>query len=555
MIWKHICSRFAQKGQKMLNTEQGRYTAACYCRLSKDDLQDGTSVSIETQKKVLEDYCQSNGFRVFDYYCDDGFTGTNFQRPDFQRMMNDVHDGVVNMVVVKDLSRLGRNYIETGKLIEETFPESGVRFIAIGDDVDTNRENLDLDLMLPMKNIFNQYYPADCSRKTRQAFKTKAMRGEFIGTNAPYGYRKSAEDKHVLEIDEATAPIVREIFEMTAYKGYGYNKIARELSKRKILTPTAYRCQREGKAYEKDPYDWNLTSVRRILENSEYLGCVVNGRKKKLSFKSKRVVSVAKDKWIVADNTHEPIISQQLWDDAHRRLGSRKRTGKTGKVNIFAGLVKCDKCGYALTIANTKASKHYFSCSTYKRKGKEACTVHYLKYDDLYQIVLADIQEKLCLIHCNEEAFAQRLQSELGSMSGQKAQLARKELQEIEKRLHGIDEKFDKMYEDRLEGLLPDRKFREMAEKSENEREELTARLDELKVQLDVQETLDDNILQFMNAVRKYTDVQELDRELLNRLIDKIVVGNKVKTASGYTQKITIYYRFIGDLDGVDLSK
>lgn len=148
---------------------------------------------------------------------------------------------------------------------------------------------------------------------------------------------------------------------LQAYKGYGYNKIARELSKRKILTSTAYRCQREGKAYEKDPYDWNLTSVRRILENSEYLGCVVNGRKKKLSFKNKRVISVAEDKWIVADNTHEPIISQRLWDDAHRRLGSRKRTGKTGSANIFAGLVKCDKCGYALTIANTKASKHYFS--------------------------------------------------------------------------------------------------------------------------------------------------------------------------------------------------
>ena len=223
------------------------------------------------------------------------------------------------------------------RFIEETFPESGVRFIAIGDDVDTNRENLDLFLMLPMKNIFNQYYPADCSRKTRQAFKTKALSGEFIGTNAPYSYRKSTEDNHILEIDEVTAPIVREIFEMTAYKGYGYKKIARELSKRKILTQTTYHCQREGKAYEKDPYDWNLTSVRRILENSEYLGCVVNGRKKKLSFKSKRVISVAQDKWIVADNTHEPIISQRLWNDAHRRLGSHKRTSKTGSVNIFAG--------------------------------------------------------------------------------------------------------------------------------------------------------------------------------------------------------------------------
>lgn len=541
---------------KTVITEQSGYTVACYCRLSKDDdIKDGTSISIETQKKLLEDYCNSRGFTIYDFYCDDGFTGTNFHRPDFERMMNDVHNGNVNAVLVKDLSRLGRNYIETGKLIEETFPEIGVRFIAIGDDVDTGNDNVDFNLMMPIKNVFNQYYPADVSRKTRQAFKTKAMRGEFIGTNAPYGYRKSAEDKHVLLIDEATAPIVREMFEMVAYKGYGYNKIARELSKRQILTPTAYRCLREGKAFEKDPYDWNLVSVRRILENREYLGCIVNGKKKKLSFKSKKVIPIAEDKWIIANDTHEPIISQRLWDDAHRRLGSRKRESKTGSVNIFAGLVKCDKCGYALTLANNKAGKRYLSCSTYKRKGKEACTVHYLQYDDLYQIVLADIQEKLGLIKGNEEIFAQRLQSELGNMNGQKAQLVQKEIQELEKQLQKLDEKFDQMYEDRLNGLLPDNKFREMADKSESEREKLTARLDVLKQELDTQTVIDDNISRFMETVIKYTDITELDRELLNRLIDKIVVGNKVKTDHGYTQTITIHYRFIGDLEGVDLSK
>lgn len=385
--------------------------------------------------------------------------------------------------------------------------------------------------------------------------KTKALRGEFIGTNAPYGYRKSAEDKHVLLIDEATAPIVREMFEMVAYKGYGYNKIARELSKRQILTPTAYRCLREGKAYEKDPYDWNLVSVRRILENREYLGCIVNGKKKKLSFKSKKVIPIAEDKWIIANDTHEPIISHKLWDDAHRRLGTRKRESKTGIINMFAGLVKCDKCGYALTLANTKAGKRYLSCSTYKRKGKESCTVHYLKYDDLYQIVLDDIRDKLKLIKGSEEIFARRLQSELDGMNGQKTPLLQREMQELEKQLQKLDEKFDKMYDDRLEGLLSDRKFREMAEKSEIARDKLTARLDELKIQLNTQAVVEDNISRFLDVVRKYTDVQELDSELLNHLIDKIVVGNKIKSDHGYTQKITIQYRFIGDLESVDLSK
>lgn len=430
-----------------------------------------------------------------------------------------------------------------------------MRFIAIGDDVDTDRENLDLDLMLPMKNIFNQYYPVDCSRKTRQAFRTKAMRGEFLGTNAPYGYQKSAGDKHVLEIDPVTAPIVVEIFEMVAYKGYGYNKIARELSKRKILTPTAYRCKNEGKSYDKDPYDWNLTSVRRILENTEYLGCIVNGKKKKMSFKSKKVLYTPPEKWIVSYNTHIPIITEKLWNDAHSHLDSRKRTSKTGEINIFAGLLKCGCCGYALTIANTKAGKKYYSCSTYKRKGKEACTVHYLKLDDLYQIVLNDIQENLKKANINREEFAEMLRSEFGNAEMNAVTNAENEAQEIEKKLKSLDEKFDRMYEDRLSGLLPERKFRELAEKSEAEREKLTARLDEIKNQLESQETAEDNISQFMEIAKKYTDIQKLDAEILNRLIDKIVVGNKVKTPDGYTQNITIYYRFVGDLNTKNFSK
>ena len=220
---------------------QQRVTAGCQEMMSRM----GRVFPLKRRKKVLEDYCKANGYTVYDFYCDDGFTGTNFDRPSFKRMMSDVQNGIVNMVVVKDLSRLGRNYIEVGKYIEDVFPEKGIRFVAIGDDVDSERENLDLDLMLPLKNIFNQYYPADCSRKTRQAFITKAKRGEFIGSQAPYGYRKTSEDKHVLEIDEETAPTVRWIFEMAAYHGYGYNRIARTLSERKVITPAALQAKKK----------------------------------------------------------------------------------------------------------------------------------------------------------------------------------------------------------------------------------------------------------------------------------------------------------------------
>lgn len=516
---------------------------------------DSTSVSIETQRKLLEDYCQSHGLTIHDFYCDDGYTGTNFNRPNFRRMMNDVHNNVVNVIVVKDLSRLGRDYIGVGKLIEEIFPENGVRFIAIGDGIDTNNSNADYDFVTPMKNVFNQCYPADVSRKTRQSLRAKAVRGEFIGTNAPYGYRKSSEDKHVLVIDEVTAPIVREIFEMVAYRGYGYNKVARVLSDRKILTPTAYRYQNDGKTYDKDQFDWNLVSVRRILENSEYLGRIVNGKKQKLSFKSKKVVSVDESKWIVVKDTHEPIITERLWDDAHARLDCRKRGSITGGVNIFAGLVKCDRCGYALTLGNNKAGKHYLSCSTYKRKGKDACTLHFIQYDDLYRLVLADIQSKLSLLRTNEEFFARKLQVELGNTSTYKMQSLRKEADEVKKRLQLLDKKFDQMYEDKLSGLLPERKFREMTKNSEAEHQQLTEKLAGLESQIAVQETVDDSISQFMDIIRKYADIKTLDSELLNRLIDKIVVGNKVKSEKGYTQRITIYYRFVGDLGSVDLSK
>ncbi len=539
----------------MINNEHSKYTAACYCRLSRDDVQDGTSVSIETQKKILDDYCKSNDFNVFDFYCDDGFTGTNFERPNFKRMMSDLNNGAVNMVVVKDLSRLGRNYIETGKLIEETFPENGVRFIAVGDDVDTERENLDLDLMLPMKNIFNQYYPADCSRKTRQAFKTKALRGEFIGSTAPYGYKKSVDDKHVLEIDKSTAPTIKWIFEMVAYHGYGYNKIARVLSKKKILTPTAYQAELNGKNYNKDPYDWNLASVRKMLENQVYLGHTINGKKRKISFKSKRVISQPESKWIMVENTHEPIISKQLWNDAHKRLDSRKRTSKTGNVNIFAGLLKCDTCGCALGVANTSSRKNYYSCNTYKRKGKEACSIHYILKDDLYDIVLADIQKKLKVVKLNEEDFIKRVQKKLGSTDNHQKERILEEISALEIRIKALDNKFDRLYEDRLDGVISDKRFKEMSSKCEDEQQKLSIRLEELKEHLNQQTEIKFNVSNFVETIKQYTDVKALDKELLNRFIDKIVIGDKVKNDNGYTQRITIYYKFLGSLNDSCITK
>ena len=264
------------------------YLAALYARLSVDDMQDGTSVSIETQKKILEDYCKANNIEIYDFYCDDGYTGTNFNRPDFQRLLRDAESKKFNMVIVKDLSRLGREYIGVGKYIEEYFPERNIRFVAIGDDYDSECRKGDLDFIVPMKNLFNQFYPAECSRKVRQAFKAKASRGEFIGSQAPYGFKKSPEDKHVLLIYETTAPVIVRIFTLIAYHGYGYTKIARLFSQEKIPTPYALQRRNANKPCDKDPYDWNLGTISAIVHNETYLGNLVSGKREILSFKNKQ---------------------------------------------------------------------------------------------------------------------------------------------------------------------------------------------------------------------------------------------------------------------------
>lgn len=528
--------------------EQSIYKAACYCRLSRDDEQDGTSVSIETQVKVLEDYCKSNNIGVVDFYCDDGFTGTNFDRPNFKRMMSDVNKGNVNMVVVKDLSRFGRNYIEVGKYIEDVFPETGVRFVAIGDDVDTVRENTDLDFMLPLKNIFNQYYPADCSRKTRQAFITKAKRGEFIGSQAPYGYKKSENDKHILEIDEVTAPTVKWIFEMIAYHGYGYNKIARTLSEKQVITPAAYQAQRGGHAYEKNPYDWNLATIVKMMENTAYLGHVTSGKRRKLSFKSKREIKQPQEKWIVKENMHEPLISQQLWDDAHKRLETRKRKSRSGFENIFAGLLKCDKCGYALGISNASDRENYFCCTTYKKKGKDKCSIHYIRYNDLYECVLSDLQELLFEVSNNAEAFRTNMLKKLGGVDERSRVNAENEIKTLEIRINGLEAKFDRLYEDRLNGIISDKKFKELSAKCEAEQDRLTLELSELREKNACEAEPERNVDRFMVAISRYESIQSLDKELLNRLIDRITVSDRIKTEDGYTQKITIFYKFIGKI-------
>lgn len=520
---------------------------ACYCRLSKDDDTDGTSLSIESQRQILSDFCKEHNLNIIDFYCDDGFTGTNFDRPDFKRMITDIDNGLVDTVVVKDLSRLGRNYIEVGKYIEEIFPEKGIRFIAIGDNFDTEKDNPDSDFMTAFKNIFNQFYPADCSRKTRQALKNKAEKGEFLGSVAAYGYKKSAADKHVLEIDEETAPIIERIFRMAAYENCGCTKIAKILTAEKVLKPSAYAAKAAGRAYAENPYEWNMTTIAKMIENQVYLGHTINCKKHKPSYKSKKVVKQSKDKHIIVENTHPPIVSEQLFNDANAQVASRKRECKNTEPHMFSGLVKCDTCGYALSLSSKIGKPPTLTCSKYK-KDTSSCTIHFIRCKDLYDFVLYDIKRQSNLILKDEKKAAEKLKKKMCSTNKSVLERSERDAKATEKRIKELDERFYHLYEDKLNGVLSEERFIELSRRCETELEEQKAKLERIKSIKLESAAADENIENYIALIKEFKDIDELDKAVLHRLIDKITVSTKYEVDGVKKQDIKISYKFVGNV-------
>lgn len=520
---------------------QKTYIAALYARLSSEDLQEGTSVSIETQKKILEDYCESNGIIIYNVYIDDGYTGTNFNRPAFKQLLRDCENKQFNMVIVKDLSRLGREHIETDNYIEKYFPERNIRFVAIGDDYDSESKMQDLDFIVPMRNLFNQFYPADTSKKVRQAFRAKASRGEFIGAQAPFGYKKSDKDKHVLIIDEEVAPIVQRMFGLIAYHGYGFTKVAKLLSSEKILTPSAYQAQNSNREYNKNPYDWNLGSVRAIINNETYLGKLVSGKRSVMSFKNKRVIKKDREDWIVVDNMFPPIITQEVWDDAHARIGERKRDTTSSFDNIFAGLIRCDKCGKVLGLSSNKKEKPYYVCETYKKKGKHICTPHYTLYNDIYDTVLQKIQEVVGVIQSDE--FETQVAEEIFSEMGQENNIG-EQIKQTQSQIAKINNRYEQMYQDRLDGIISVERFKQMVKGDEEKLSDLERKLDTLLEKERTQNSAETAKLAFIQKVKDLGKITSLDRIVLNTLIDKIVIGNREMINGEYSQNFTIHFKF-----------
>lgn len=533
--------------------KQQHYKAALYCRLSVDDGNFGGSVSIETQKILLEQYCKDHKITDYKFYCDDGCSGTNFDRPSFKKMLSDIDEGKINLVIVKDLSRFGRNYVEAGMYVQR-FTDSNIRFIAADDNYDS-LVNSD-DLLFPIKNVVNEMYARDVSKKTKAAKKAKARDGQFIGSKAPFGYKIDPNDRHHLIVDEPAAQVVKRIFRL-ASEGVGYNKMAKIFREEKVLTPIAYFNLNNPDYFKSDywrkEFDWHVTSIRAILNNEVYLGKLVYGKQRNKSMKSKEKVRNPKEDWIVVENCHEPIITQELWDTVHKILNAKHRPAKAGEVQMFAGLLYCSDCGHCLTYSQKQrkdGSYHgAYSCWMYKTHGKEYCASHYITFDTIYELVLIDIQRNLFQYRKNTDKFKSILSRKYQSDSQKQAEQITLEYEQKQKCCEELDKIISRLYEDNVLGRIGDERYESMSQSYELEQVEIKKALPILKSKIDELKRQSDCADNFINVIKKYTIIDKLDAAILNELIDKIVVHHKEQAEDGRTfQQIEIYYRFVGKL-------
>lgn len=528
--------------------------AAIYCRLSQDDGSLGDSGSIQTQKALLTQYCQEHHMEIVDCYCDDGWSGTNFNRPAFQRMIGDIEAGRVNTVIVKDLSRFGREYAQMGLYIEHYFEEKGVRFLSLAENIDSS-QGLN-NLVLPFTNVINSLYARQASEKTKAAHRARAKNGMFLGSRAPYGYQKDPNDRHHLIVDPEAAEVVKEIFRMFA-DGIGYVRMTKILRERNILNPQAHFNQNNPDYYKhsdywRKPFDWHATSVRAILNNPVYLGKLTFGKTKTKGFFDKRRVPTEESDWIVVEHTHEPLVSQELWDTVHQMMKARRRENGSGHVQPFAGLVKCAGCGSSLNASYDKKKGKYtgFSCWVYKNYGKQRCTSHAIGWQTLNRLVLEDIRRNAQVAKLAAARYVGvLLRAKLEKEKGETVR-AERELKKAEKRIGELDKILAKLYEDQALGKISEVRYQAMAPGYEAEQASLQERVSQLREQLAHTQEVQDNVEQFVPLIQKYTDIQELTPHILNELIEKIVVHEKkVEEDGSKSQMVEIHYKFVGCID------
>lgn len=522
--------------------------AALYVRLSRDDDNEGDSNSIAHQIEILKKYAKERGITSYKIYKDDGYSGTSFNRPGFQEMLADIEAGLVSMVIVKDMSRFGRNYLEVGLYTEIRFPELGVRFIAVNDGVDSDNP-FDNDFT-PFRNIINEWYAKDTSKKIRAVFKTKGMSGKRLSTQAPYGYLRDTEGN--LSIDPETAPVVRLIFQLAA-EGNGPNKIARRLRELEIITPGTLAYQRSGRTdrYDPDhPCIWSGSTIVHILDNRDYLGHTVNFKTSKISYKSKRVIANPMEKQMVFENTHEALVSQETWEIVQKNRQNRRRPTRMGDMGLFSGLLYCADCGHILHLNRTKSwarEQDNYTCGTYKQK-KGKCTAHFIRAVVLEQLVLENLREVICFAREDTEAFVQQAMSHHTLAQMKEREQARRTLEQQERRITEIDGIIKRLYEDNISGKLTDERFSKMSADYEQEQASLRESIEDLRRNVEACEQQSVNMDSFLKLVQKYTAPDKLFPELLRAFVEKIVVHAPDKSNGQRTQQIDIHYNFIGEI-------
>ena len=533
---------------------------ALYCRLSKDDGTNNESMSISTQKTMLKDYAKRNGFLNCQFYVDDGYSGTNYDRPAFRQLIEDIQDGEVSTLITKDLSRLGRNYLETGTYIEVFFPNHNVRYIAINDGVDSI-DNAQMDIT-PFRNIINEMYAKDTSRKIKSALHARRMQGKYMATTAPFGYQKDEKDHNHLVIDEVTAPVVELIFSI-AEEGVGLHTICNRLRKAKVLKPSFYKKELfERFMDEEKMYDWDTAYVSQILHNPVYAGNLTVADKPTKTMRSKKRQYIPYAEREVIYGTHEPIIEQNRWNNVQKILQSRPPVigeSSSGYDNIFRGVIKCADCGSAMLAKveqkrkrNNVLDKTFYCCTKYRKFGKEGCSSHTIEARTVHEVVLADIQKHAGQALADRKAMVTEIAERLNLQMSADREQQKKELRQCKQRVSEIENLYAKLYEDLTRELLTEKRFQMLSARFDSEQEELTAKIKELEKSAIADREQLSSIEQFAEQISGYAGITELNFKIINQLIEKILVSEPVEVDGQKIQRLTIHYKFIGALETLE---
>ena len=538
----------AIKNNKKYN--YGGDVTALYARLSKDDDLVGDSNSIVHQKEILAKYAKEHGFTNIEFYVDDGFSGTNFNRPDFQRMMADAEEGKISTVIVKDMSRFGRDYIMVGYYTEIYFSNLDIRFIAINDNVDSNTQT-ENDLT-PFKNVFNEWYARDTSKKIRAVFKAKGNSGKHLSTNPPFGYKKDPDDKDKWIIDDEAAATVRRIFQMYV-DGYRISEIGHKLTEEKVETPILYYMNRGIKTNARSEYPeiWDLMSIKYILSQTAYAGHTVNFQTAVKSYKTKKQIRLPKEDWIIYRNTQEPIIDEKTFETVQQMRKAKRARTKYNEPNMFSGLLYCADCGNHLTIQRVARNRKMdnFSCATYRKKKKGLCSCHRILVSDLETIVKNDLQKVCEYVFLHEKEFTDEYLSGSKKETVKFQSKTKADLKRLYERQEDIGRIIRKLYEDNVNGRITDERFDFLAKSYEDEGNDLKTKIQELKNALASSVQDEEKLSKFLKVVKSYTEIEELTPEILNSFIEKIYIGENEKYDGRKMQEVEIIYKFIGAIN------